>query len=120
MALSATNLLNVRASLGFAGGVFRSTESKSRENYLGLGLGFIHRTKLVGVSSYGITPTWYHDWDQPETGDQDTAGLEIHMGFLKDNLRLGLGTRDVENFENQWFFTIGVMDLPGATYWLTR
>jgi hypothetical protein len=120
MALSDNNLLNLRASLGFAGGLFRSSSSKNRENYFALGLGYIRRTRSTMISSFGITPTWYHDWNQPEIGDQDSAGGDIHVSFLKDRLRVGLGTRDIRNFGDEWFLTVGVMDLPGATYWLTR
>jgi len=120
MAMSENNLLTLRASLGFAGGLFRSSSNRNRENYFGLGLGYIRRTGSAKISSFGITPTWYHDWNQPEIGDQDTPGGDIHVSFLKDRLRVGLGTRDIRNFGDNWFLTLGVMDLPGATYWLTR
>ncbi len=120
MALSENNLLNLRASLGFPGGLFRSSSSRNRENYFGLGLGYIRRTGSTTISSFGITPTWYHAWHQPEIGSQDTAGGDIHVSFMKDRLRVGLGTRDVRNFNDDWFLTLGIMDLPGATYWLTR
>ena len=120
MALSENNLLNLRFSLGYAGGLFRSSSNRTRENYFGLGLGYIRRTGSTMISSFGITPTWYHDWNQPEAGNQDTAGGDIHVSFLKDRLRVGLGTRDIRNANDQWFLTFGIMDLPGATYWLTR
>lgn len=118
--MSENNLLDARISLGFAGGLFRSSSDKSRQNYLALGLGYIRRTGSATVSSFGITPTWYHTWHQPEVGDQDTAGGDIHVSFLKDRLRVGMGTRDFTNFNEDWFFTVGISDLPGMTYWLTR
>jgi predicted acylesterase/phospholipase RssA len=120
MALSENNLAALRVSLGYAGGLFRSSSNRNRKNYFGLGLGYIRRTGSAMISSFGITPTWYHDWSQPELGEQDTAGGDIHVSFLKDRLRVGLGTRDIRNFNDEWFLTIGVMDLPGVTYWLTR
>ena len=120
MKLSENNLLDVRASLGFAGGLFESSSSRTRENYLALGLGYIRRTGSATLSSVGIAPTWYHKWSPPDIGDQDTAGGEIHVGLLKDRLRVGLGTRDIRDFSEEWFLTIGIMDLPGAAYWLTR
>ena len=120
MALSENNLLNLRASLGFAGGLFNSSASENRENYFGLGLGYIRRTGSAMISSFGITPTWYHKWRTPEIGSRDTAGGDIHVSLLKDRLRVGLGTRDITDFGDEWFLTLGVMDLPGATYWLTR
>lgn len=118
--ISENNLLDVRASLGFAGGLFKSSSNRNRENYLALGLGYIRRTGSATVSSFGITPTWYHKWRRPDIGDQDTAGGDIYVGLLKDRLRVGLGTRDIRDFGDEWFLTIGIMDLPGAAYWLTR
>jgi len=118
--MSSNNLLNIRASLGFAGGLFESSADQRRENYLGLGIGYIRRTNSAMVSSFGITPTWYHAWDQPGIGEQNTVGGDIHVSFLKDRLRVGLGTRDFNDFDNNLILTFSIVDLPGATYWLTR
>jgi hypothetical protein len=71
-------------------------------------------------SSVGITPTWYHTWSQPETRRQDAIGGDIHVGFLNDRLRVAVGARDARDFEESWYLTLGVADLPGAIYWLTR
>ena len=120
MAISNNNLLNLRASLGFAGGLFRSASDERRENYFGLGFGYIHRTESATVSSVGFTPTLYHSWDQPVIGEQNTFGGDIHASFLKDRLRIGLGARDFSDFDNTWFLTFSILDLPGAAYWLTR
>lgn len=120
MALSDNNLLDLRVTVGYAGGLFRSSSNRNRKNYLGLGLGYIRRTGSGMISSFGITPTWYHDWSEPELGQQDSAGGDIHVSFMKDRLRVGLGTRDVTNFNDEWFLTVGLTDLPGMTYWLTR
>ena len=120
LALSKNNLIGLRASLGFAGGLFRSSANKNRENYLGLGLGYIRRTGSATISSFGITPTWYHAWSQPEISDQDTPGGDINVSFLSDHLRVGVGARDLRDFGQTWFFTFGFTDLPGTVYWLTR
>jgi len=120
MALSTNNLLNIRASLGFEGGILRSGSDELRENYLGLGVGYIRRTGSAGISSFGFTPTWYHTWSEPEVGKQDTAGGDIFVAFLKDRLRVGLGSRDFSDTNNNWFLTLSLTDLPGLTYWLTR
>ena len=120
LALTNKDLLNFRASLGIAGGLFRSSAEKLQENYSGLGIGYARLTGSTTISSYGIVPTWYHYWDQPQFGDQDTLGGDIFVGFMKDRLRVGLGSRDVNNFEDNWFFTVSFTDLPGAIYWLTR
>ncbi|MCZ6797647.1 MAG: hypothetical protein O7D36_06835, partial [Gammaproteobacteria bacterium] len=79
---------------------------------LALGLGYIRRTGFASISSLGFTPTWYHSWHQPGIGDQNTVGGDIFVGFLKDRLRLGLGTRDFADFENKWFLTLSFTDLP--------
>ena len=120
LAMSSNNLLNIRASLGFAGGLFESSADERRENYLGLGFGYIRRTKSAMVSSFGITPTWYHSWEKPGIGEQNTVGGEIHVSFLEDRLRVGLGTRDFNDFDEHFILTFSIVDLPGATYWLTR
>jgi len=57
-------------------------------------VGYIRRTGSAGISSFGFTPTWYHTWSEPEVGKQDTAGGDIFVAFMKDRLRVGLGTRD--------------------------
>jgi len=119
--LSSKDLLSVRASLGFTGGIVEAGDQKfERENYGALGLGYSRRTGTAGISSWGITPTWYHRWNEPVIGNQDTAGGHVHVSFFKDRLRLGLGVRDVNEASDTWFLTVGLTDLPGLTYWLTR
>ena len=120
LALSENNLIALRGSLGFAGGLFRSSSNKNRKNYFGLGAGYIRRTDLGIISALGISSSWYHKWSDPEDGDQDTVGGEVQVSFLKDRLRLAYGTRDFANFNDEWFLTFGFTDLPGAFYWLTR
>lgn len=119
-ALTKKDLLAIRASLGFAGGLFKSPSDQERENYLALGAGYIRRTPWTTLSSVGITPTWYHAWKAPQVGDQDTFGGDISAGFFGDIMRVGVGSRDFSNFNNAWFLTLGFTDLPGLTYWLTR
>jgi hypothetical protein len=31
-----------------------------------------------------------------------------------------LGSRDVKDAEDQWFLQIGLTDVPGLVYWLSR
>jgi hypothetical protein len=71
---------------------------------------------LAGISSYGYTPTWFHTWSQPEIGEQDTAGGDIFVAFMKDRLRVELGTRDFSDTSNNWFLILSITDLPGLTY----
>ena len=119
--LSSKDLLSVRASLGLAGGVVEhSGQTFTRENYGALGLGYSRRTDSATISSWGLTPTWYHKWNDPVVGKQDTPGGHVHVSFFKDRLRLGLGARDFNNASNTWFLTVGLTDLPGLSYWLSR
>ena len=119
--VSSKDLLSVRASLGFTGGIVESgDETFERENYGSLGLGYSRLTNSAAISSWGLTPTWYHQWNDPVIGNQDTAGGHVHVSFFKDRLRLGLGVRDINEASETWFFTVGLTDLPGLTYWLTR
>jgi hypothetical protein len=120
-ALTRRDLVSVRASIGLAGGVVQSEQGAfSREDYGALGLGYSRRTESKTVSSWGITPTWYHRFNEPALGEQDTVGGHVHVSFFEDRLRLGLGMRDIDNTSDTWFFTVGVADIPGLTYWLTR
>jgi hypothetical protein len=120
LALSKKDLLGVRASLGFTGGLFTSSNDDSRENYLGLGINYTRKTSYWIVSSVGIAPTWYHSLVEPEIGDQDSLGGEVYVNFLKDRLRVGLGVRDFDDASDSVFLNVGVSDIPGVVYWLTR
>lgn len=120
MALTKKDLLGLRASLGFAGGLFTPSKDEARENYLGLGIGYTRKTSYWIASSFGITPTWYYNLKQPEIGERDTLGGEVHINFLKDRLRIGLGVRDFDDASDSVFLTLSVNDIPGLIYWLTR
>jgi len=120
-ALTRRDLVSVRAGLGLAGGVVQSDlGTVSREDYGSLGLGYSRRTDSKTLSSWGITPTWYHRWNEPTFSKQDTFGGDVHVSFFEDRLRLGLGVRNVDNASDTWFFTVGIADIPGWVYWLTR
>ena len=120
VALSQKNLLGARLSFGFPGGIFQSSADVARENYLSVGLDYTRQSSSPYVSSFGFTPTWYHGFNQPENLDRDTLGGDIHVGILKNRLRLGFGTRDFDHASDAWFITIGITDMPGLIYWLTR
>lgn len=119
-ALSKNTLFGVRGTLGFAGGIIREAQTEDRESYGSLGLDLTKRTNSSWVSSWGVTPTFYHTWKEPETYDQNTIGGDVHVSFFKDRLRLGVGARDYREVSDTWFLNIGVTDVPGMTYWLTR
>lgn len=118
--LSKKNTLGIRATIGFAGGLLNSSEVVERENYLSLGLDYSHMTRSGLLSSWGITPYWFHTIKEPDIGKQDTFGADMHVGLLENRLRIGLGARDVNDMGDTWFLVVGVTDIPGLVYWLTR
>ncbi len=72
-------------------------------------------------SGWGITPAVYHNWRNPEDSDQTTFGLDVHVNLIKNRVRVSLGARDIINEAgNTVFLTIGIADLPGLFYWLSR
>lgn len=115
-----SDLLSVRASVGFVGGLFESSKTENRENYGALGFDYSHQTGSVTLSKWGLTPTWYYSWRDPEVTDQNTLGGDVHVSLYKDSLRIGLGIRDYRNGSDTWFLTVGITDVPGLSYWLTR
>ncbi len=44
----------------------------------------------------------------------------MRASFLKNQLRVGVGVRDVDETSDTWSLSIGVVDTPGLTYWLSR
>ena len=120
MALSQKDLVGIRGTLGFPGGLFESSADVARENFLAVGLDYTRQSSSPYLSSYGLTPTWYHAFNQAENFDRDTIGGDIHIGILKNRLRIGVGTRDFDRASDAWFITFGITDMPGMLYWLTR
>jgi len=118
-ALTPRTLLGIRGTVGFAGGLFSSAGS-NRENFLGAGLDLTQMGDYKVISSVGVTPTFYHTIKTPEDAPQDTFGGDVHVGFLNNRFRLGIGTRDFGDISNSWFLSLGLADLPGALYWLSR
>jgi hypothetical protein len=113
--------VGLRLGLGFTGGVINSNADESRENYGVLGLDLTRNQKTGLFSGWGVTPAVYHHWTKPEDRDQTTFGVDVHVNFIKNRVRLSLGARDVINDANDTvFLTIGIADLPGLFYWLSR
>ena len=116
-----TTNAGIRFGLGFAGGVINSTASERRENYGIIGLDLTRIVKTAFFSGWGITPAVYHNWRNPEVGDQTTFGFDVHANLFNNRLRIGLGARDaVHDADDTIFLTIGIADLPGLVYWLSR
>jgi hypothetical protein len=116
-----TTNLGIRLGLGFVGGVFNSDVVESRENYGILGLDFTRIEKTAIFSGWGVTPAVYHDWKKPAIGEQTSFGFDVHANLFKDRVRISLGARDVINdIDDTVFLTLGIADLPGLVYWLSK
>ncbi len=77
--------------------------------------------KTALFSGWGVTPAIYHNWTKPADMDQTSLGLDVHVNFFKNRVRVSLGARDViNNADDTLFLTIGIADLPGLIYWMSR
>jgi len=112
--------LGLRLGFGFAGGLLRTTTEREKNNSGTAGLDLTVLTRSPLLSSYGVTPAVYHAWTAPESADQTTLGVDVHVGSLKDRFRVGVGVRDLSSPGGTWFLTLGIADLPGMLYWMTR
>jgi hypothetical protein len=111
----------IRLGLGFAGGVINSIEDERRENFGVLGLDLTRLVDKKIFSGWGITPAVYHNWKNPAVGDQTSFGFDVHANLFQNRVRISLGTRDViNNPDDTIFLAIGIADLPGLVYWMSR
>lgn len=111
----------IRFGLGFTGGLFNSNADEGRENYGILGLDLTRNEKTALFSGWGVTPAIYHNWTKPADTDQTSLGMDVHVNFFKNRVRVSLGARDViNNADDTLFLTIGIADLPGLIYWMSR
>lgn len=118
--LSKQDKMAIRGSIGIAGGLLNAADVELREDYFVLGLDYTRQTRLGLFSSYGANISWYHTFNEPLVFSQDSAGGDIHVGLLENRLRLSLGTRNFDEMGDTWYLIVGITDLPGLTYWLTR
>ena len=119
--LSKKSKLGIRGTISFAGGLLNSAEvAADRNDYVSLGLDYSRLTRSGLLSSWGVTPYWFHTIKDPDIGKQDTFGADIHVGMLENRLRIGLGARDINDMGDTWFLVVGITDIPGLVYWLTR
>jgi hypothetical protein len=110
-----------RLGLGFTGGVVNTNAGENRENYGVVGLDLTHIVNTWVFSGWGVTPAIFHNWQEVEVGNQTSFGFDVHANLFKNRMRFGLGVRDaLDNAEDTIFFTIGIADLPGLFYWLSR
>ena len=115
--LSRSDILGLRITVPVTGNL---VVSSTRVNYYALGLDYSHLTGKYLISSVGVTPGYYHNLDNISGSTTDTYGGDIHVGLLKNKLRLAVGVRDFNSTQNTWFVQVGLTDLPGIAYWLSR
>lgn len=120
--LNKYNNVGIRASIGIADGLIRSSQEDDdkSENYYAIGLDFTHLTHSGVISSWGITPTYFELFESPESGKRNSFGGDIHIGFLQNRLRLAVGNKGTDDANDNWYFLIGLDDLPGLIYWFSR
>jgi predicted acylesterase/phospholipase RssA len=116
-ALSRSNILGLRITVPVTGNL---VVSSTRVNYYALGLDYTYLTGKYLISGFGFTPGYYHNLDTISGSTSDTVGADIHVGVLKNKLRLALGVRDLGSTQNTWFIQVSLTDLPGIAYWLSR
>ena len=117
--LSSNTLFSLRAGLGLAGGLLGKPRDE-RQNYVSLGPSLTRVTGTQLWSSWGASIGWYQGIGATDGEQLESPGAELHMSFLKDRLRLAMGSRNIKFAENQWFLQIGLTDVPGLAYWLSR
>ncbi|WP_455219686.1 hypothetical protein, partial [Kaarinaea lacus] len=120
--ISKFNNIGVRGSIAIADGLIRSSneEGETSENYYAIGLDYTRLTRSGFVSSWGFTPTYFSLFESPEEGDRDSFGGDIHIGLLHNKIRLSIGNKGTDDSNDNWYFLIGLADLPGLIYWFTR
>ena len=113
--------VGIRFGLGFASGAFSADNNAGRQDYGVLGLDLTRDVPLSIFSGWGITPAVYHSWRNPDVGDQTTFGFDVHANLFNNRVRLSLGTSDlIHHSSNKFFILVGIADLPGLAYWLSR
>jgi hypothetical protein len=117
-AATPVDVLSLRGSIGFAGNLIDSANDS--DNFLSLGFGYTRLSRFAFATSWGVAPVYYHYLKDPQTGDRNTWGADVHLGLMKNRLRLGFGVRDFDNASDTAVLSIGFTDIPGLIYWTTR
>lgn len=111
----------LRLGFGFTGGIVNANNDDRRENYGVVGLDLTRIGQTGVFSGWGLAPAVYHNWETPAEKEQTSFGLDVHLNLLKNRLRISLGVRDLfYNAEDSVFLTVGIADLPGLVYWVSR
>jgi hypothetical protein len=118
--MSPHTLLSLRGGFGFSRGFLDAKGEQERGNYALLGPELNLLTGRQLLSSWGLMAGVYYAFDTPLSGNRESLGGGVHVGLFKDRVRLSLGSRNLDEASDNWFLIIGITDLPGLTYWLTR
>jgi hypothetical protein len=76
--------------------------------------------KGKGVSSWGVTPAWFHTFDVGLVELRDGLCSDVRVGRLDNQSSIRAGAMDVSDFGATRFAMLGIAGLPGAIDWLTR
>ncbi|TNF34163.1 MAG: hypothetical protein EP315_07600 [Gammaproteobacteria bacterium] len=86
---------------------------------LSLGASLRYHFQNPVVSSLGLGPVIYRDWNDVNGVDHYTSGIEIEMGLVGDKLRITAGRRDLgDSRGNQYYLLLGICDIKGIYNWL--
>ena len=118
--LGKTSTLGLRTSYSVSGGLLQSIPT-ARPDYITVGLEWSRLSGKGLFSSWGVTPSYVHRLGTPVSGGSvGTTGLEAHVGLFENRLRVAFGTKNIGSASETWRLTVGITDIPGWTYWLTR
>ncbi|HEY9053172.1 MAG TPA: patatin-like phospholipase family protein [Gammaproteobacteria bacterium] len=86
-----------------------------------MSVGVSMRYHLQGpmLSSIGIGPVLYRDWNREPGFDTYTTGFEVELGLIGDKLRITSGQRYLDgNDDIQYYLLLGITDIKGIYKWL--
>lgn len=120
IALNRDSNLGFRLGLGISRGFIGDGDSEEDDSHLTFGFDYTRLKLGNSAVSWGVTPAYFHTFDEAAVERQDSVGFDVHAGFLKNRFCIRAGARDVNDFGDTWFVLFGFADVPGAVYWLTR
>jgi len=120
IALDRRTHFGFRTGFGVARGLARTGDSEADDSYFTVGLDWSRLAQGKAVSSWGVTPAYFHTFNSEAVTRQNSLGFDVRLALLKNRFRIGLCARDVNDVGDTWFVLFGISDVPGAVYWLTR
>jgi len=102
--VSSNTLFSVRAGLGFAGGLTRFAACRGAAELCQPQSQPDASDRNAAVVELGASIGWYQALAQRSATKSRVSEASCTMSFLKDRLRLAVGSRDIKDAENHGFF----------------